>query len=270
VVLFRQDRQGEELNAFLAQRLGLLGGSFAMDAACGRFFIVDLARLLAEAGPDIFRFGLKLGPEPAHCSGKLAMGGDALRIGLALALRPLFGGPGFGGFGNARSHQRLCYLARAAPGAAQQPRLLLPLVGAAVGKPGLEFVALLASEPVADHVASSAANAAARHTVKGRSCSREGMRRRASSTSPGSTSATITDGSTPPSARISPQGETMRLWPYVSRPLSCRPPWAAANTKQPLSMARARTSTCQCASPVGRVKADGIARKSAPALAKAR
>ena len=44
---------------------------------------------------------------------------------------------------------------------------------------------------------------------------------------------------------------------------------AAANTKQPFSMARARISTCQWAAPVGRVNEDGIARKSAPALASA-
>ncbi len=39
---------------------------------------------------------------------------------------------------------------------------------------------------------------------------------------------------------------------------------------QPVSIARARNSTCQWALPVGTVNADGIARKSAPAWASAR
>ena len=56
----------------------------------------------------------------------------------------------------------------------------------------------------------------------------------------------------------------------LCRRLSCLPPCAAANTKQPFSMARARKSTCQCASPVCRVNADGIARNDAPASASAR
>ena len=56
-----------------------------------------------------------------------------------------------------------------------------------------------------------------------------------------------------------PQGSTISEWPKVSRPFSCLPPCAAANTKQPFSIARARTSTCQCASPVGWVKAEGMA-----------
>ena len=56
-----------------------------------------------------------------------------------------------------------------------------------------------------------------------------------------------------------PQGSTISEWPKVSRPFSCLPPCAAANTKQPFSMARARISTCQCASPVCWVKAEGIA-----------
>ena len=85
---------------------------------------------------------------------------------------------------------------------------------------------------------------------------------RAAATSAGSISAMTTPGSVPPSARMRPQGSTTSEWPKVSRPFSCLPPCAAANTKQPFSIARARISTCQCASPVCRVKADGIARKA--------
>ena len=55
----------------------------------------------------------------------------------------------------------------------------------------------------------------------------------------------------------------------MRRPSACSPHCAGANTKQPFSIARARISTCQCALPVGTVKAEGIARKSAPAWASA-
>ena len=44
----------------------------------------------------------------------------------------------------------------------------------------------------------------------------------------------------------------------------------AAITKAPFSMARARSSTCQCASPVGTVKADGTVKAKAPFCASAR
>ncbi len=45
-----------------------------------------------------------------------------------------------------------------------------------------------------------------------------------------------------------------------------RPTCAAATTNTPASIARARISTCQCASPVGTVKAAGIERTVRPAL----
>ena len=51
-----------------------------------------------------------------------------------------------------------------------------------------------------------------------------------------------------------------------------RLPWGrmGAKTKQPVSMARALSNVCQCASPVWRVKAAGTERKSAPACASVR
>ena len=49
----------------------------------------------------------------------------------------------------------------------------------------------------------------------------------------------------------------------------CTPGCAAAITKHPVSIARARSNTCQCASPVGRAKADGTANTWAPACARA-
>ena len=50
-------------------------------------------------------------------------------------------------------------------------------------------------------------------------------------------------GSVPRLRPESPQGAMISEWPKVSRLFSCRPPCAAANTKQPFSMARARSST---------------------------
>src|SRR3972149_34806 len=55
-----------------------------------------------------------------------------------------------------------------------------------------------------------------------------GMRARASAEAARSISAKMTPGSSPASARISPQGETIRLCPKVARPFSCSPPWVAA------------------------------------------
>ena len=92
------------------------------------------------------------------------------------------------------------------------------------------------------------------------------MRARASADAARSISAKMTPGSSPASASTSPQGETIRLWPKVARPFSCRPPCVAASTKAPVSMARARISTCQWASPVCLVKAAGMAMNSAPSI----
>ena len=101
-------------------------------------------------------------------------------------------------------------------------------------------------------------------TLKRRPCCSDGTARRALSTLAGSILAMKMPGSTPPSARTVPQGSTINEWPYVSRLFSCMPPCAAANTKQPVSMARARSSVCQCASPVFRVKAEGTVSNEAP------
>ena len=69
------------------------------------------------------------------------------------------------------------------------------------------------------------------------------------------------------SSRTSPQGSTTSEWPKVWRPSSCRPTCAAATTNRPASIARARSRTCQCALPVGTVKAAGTAMTSASASA---
>ena len=57
----------------------------------------------------------------------------------------------------------------------------------------------------------------------------------------------------------------------IGRPaILCGPPWAGEITKHPVSMARARSRTCQWARPVVSVKAEGTASSSAPACARLR
>jgi len=104
----------------------------------------------------------------------------------------------------------------------------------------------------------------------GRSCVSAGIICRASSTRVGSISAQMNPGSSPPSASTVPHGSTISECPKVARPHERRPHWPGANTKLPVSIARARINTCQCACPVVRVKAAGTVRKDAPAWANIR
>src|SRR5262249_10363883 len=152
IALFGQDWQGEELDAFLAQRLGLLGGRFAVDAAGGRLLVMDLARFLAKTRADILGIGLDLGSEPAHGGGELAMGGDALRVRALLRLLALLcrAGP-CRALGDPRRHQRLADLVGRALRTGQLTALRLRIEGAAAGEPRLEFVALRAPEAIEDH-----------------------------------------------------------------------------------------------------------------------
>ena len=101
--------------------------------------------------------------------------------GIELIIRSLRGRPSLA-LGDARRHQRLRDLAGAAVRARQQVPLLLLVEGVAAREPGLELVALLALEPVADHEASFARSASACTTWNGRSCWSEGTRERASCT----------------------------------------------------------------------------------------
>src|SRR5262245_47329758 len=225
-MVLRQRREREELDAFLAQGLGLLARGLAVDAARRGLLVVDLARLLGEARTDVLRLGLDLGAHLAHGGGQLAVGGEAVRLGLRLRGRSrglrrggrLSGGLGRpllgGALGDAGRHQRLLDPGRAAARTVDLAALGLAVEGRAVGEPGLELVTLVAFEPVADHEASLLNAAGARPIWNGRSCCSEGMRARASPTLAGSISATITPGSAPPaSATTSPQGATMRLCP---------------------------------------------------------
>ncbi len=93
---------------------------------------------------------------------------------------------------------------------------------------------------------------------------------RARATLAGSMSAITKPGSSPPSASTSPQGSTISEWPKVRRSPECRPHCAGAMTKQPVSIARARNSTCQWASPVTLVNAEGTDNITAPSCARAR
>ena len=71
-------------------------------------------------------------------------------------------------------------------------------------------------------------------------------------------------GLSPPSARIFPHGFIIKEWPKHSPPPSILPTEHGDTTKEPFSIARALFKTCQCASPVFFVNAEGTKRISAP------
>src|SRR5439155_27179689 len=176
---------------------------------------------------------------------------------------------------DARGHDGLFDLVRTADRTTHQLALDLRIVGRGVLEPAFESVVVVTAKRVSDHAdprtrCRCSGPALGSATLKRRPCCSDGTAFRAASTLEGSIFAGNTPGSTPPSARISPQGATISEWPKVSRLFSCRPACAAANTKQPVSIARERNSTFQCASPVLRVKAEGTVRKDAPASASAR
>src|ERR1700730_12846073 len=174
-----------------------------------------------------------------------------------------------------RGHDGSLHLGRAAGGTVHQFALFLDFIGGGALKPALERMAPLTAQVVPDHAdprtrCRCSGPALGSAMPKRRPCCSDGTVFRAVSTFEGSISARKTPGSTPPSASTTPQGSTISEWPKVSRLFSCMPACAAANTKQPVSMARARNSVCQCASPVLRVKAEGTVRYDAPLSASAR
>src|SRR5206468_4545293 len=169
-----------------------------------------------------------------------------------------------------RGHDGALDLGRAAGRAAHQLAFFLGLVGRRTLEPAFERMAAPAAEVIPDHAdprtrCRCSGPALGSAMPKRRPCCSDGIVCRAVTTFDGSIFARNTPGSTPPSASTSPQGSTISEWPYVSRLFSCRPAWAAAKMKQPVSMARARSSVCQCASPVFFVNADGTVRNEAPA-----
>ena len=76
------------------------------------------------------------------------------------------------------------------------------------------------------------------------------------------------------SSSTSPQGPTASECPWVRRggpsAAACSPHCAGASTKHPVSIARARSSTSQCAAPVAGENALGTVSTCAPARASAR
>src|SRR5262245_59356202 len=112
VAVFGQDGEGEELDALVRERLGFLGRRLTVNATGRSFLVMDLARLLGEARADVLRLGFDLGPQLAHGSSQLLVGGDALRLGLGrLCSRLVSGHLGAAlrlvALGDARRHQRL-------------------------------------------------------------------------------------------------------------------------------------------------------------------
>src|SRR3954469_16598332 len=285
ISFIRQHGQGKERNAFLVQFPGVIGRGFAIDRAVLGFAVVHLACFLGKLLAHIVGIRRQMIAQllelPAelvllrrHHRDRAGVGhGDLRRHARGLvanrdrrALVPAR---------QTRRHDRLLDPGRAAQRTRDQPPLGLLVVGGGVLEPAFETVAVVASECVVDHASpltrcKCVGSASGSITSKRRPCCSEGTRERAADTSAGSMSANTTPGSVPPSAMTRPHGSTTSECPKVSRPCSCRPPCAAANTKEPFSIARARISTCQCASPVCLVKAEGIARKLAPASASAR
>src|SRR5262249_42591889 len=294
----REHRKRVEFDAFLAQVLRLLRRSLAVDRAMVDLAVVHLARFLGKLLPDVIgvlgqviaqlpelrsEFALlrrhhrdrRLGGIGRGCPGHRRLGRRRLGCGRLGRWRWRRASAAFLGAGKRRRHDRLLDLAVAAGGAGHQPALGLLVVGRRIGKPALEGMALRANERVTDHrsapTALNGTGSASGSTISNRRpCCSEGMRPRAAATSAGATLPVTSPGPGPPSAPPRPHGATISEWPKVARPFSCMPPWAAANTKQPFSIARARISTCQCASPVCLVKAAGTEMNEEPASASAR
>src|SRR5258708_22532752 len=165
LVSARAPGQAAELDAFFGQRLGLLVGGLAIDAALVALAVVDLARFLGELRPDMLAVLLdllaQLQERLAHLLGHmlgqrrhlLLLRGrcrSGRRCGLRLrfdhGLAHLVTSPA-----DARRHAGARHLAVAAHGAADQGLLFLSFVGLAVLEPALELVALGAAQSVKKH-----------------------------------------------------------------------------------------------------------------------
>src|SRR5262252_3680052 len=235
-----------ELNALVVQFLRLLGRGFAVDRAVLDLAVMHLARLIGKLAADVLGI-------PGEVVAQL------LELGAHLAFLRRDHRDGRGGFGrrlrdagsrrggrrrcverhlrprDARRHDRLFDLGRAADRAGDEPPFDLLVEGGRIGEPALEVVPALADEGVADHGLPPTAcrwvgSAAGAATSKRRPCWSEGMRARATAISASAISAMTTAGSVLPSARTRPHGSITSEWPNVSRPFSWRPPCAAAST----------------------------------------
>src|SRR5262245_1318423 len=260
-----------EFDAFLGELFRFLRRSDTIDRAVLGFSIVHFARFLGEFRADIVGIlgevvvqFLELGAKLLllrryHCdrSGGGHRSGDVCGRSRCFNGRALFSCS----CRQARRHDCLLDLRRAALRTVHEGALRLLFVRRRILEPAFEFVAAVADECVTYHSAPRTtckwAGSAIGSTIsKRRPCCSDGIRARALATSAGSILAMTIPGSVPPSAMMRPQGSAITEWPYVSRPFSCLPPCAAAKTKQPFSIARARIRMCQCASPVCFVNAE--------------
>src|SRR5262249_48404849 len=283
VALVGQHGQRVKLDPFLVQLFGLIGSGLTIDRAVLDLAVMHLARLFGKFLADIVGILCEVVAQLLQLRAKLAAlrgwpgdwgsrPGGRRRGGRSLRQRriaPLFRSR------HPRRHDRLFDLDGVANRTSDEPRLGLLVVGCRVLEPTVECVPVVARQRVTDHAGPRTACRWAGSAIgpmisNRRPCWSDGIFARAAVTSAGSITARITPGSVSPSARMRPQGSTMREWPKVSRPFSCLPPCAAASTKAPFSIARARLSTCQCASPVCLVNAEGMARNEHPASASAR
>ena len=136
-----------------------------------------------------------------------------------------------------------------------RPLLELLLKVSGGSKPGFEPVAPGAVKIEDDHRTTSA-------SAIGRRCASAGMRCALRRSRLSSMSTKPTPVASPMSSSTSPQGLDHQRMAVSSRPSSWCPDCAAATMKVPASIARARSSTSQCARPVGTVNAAGTAIRS--------
>src|SRR3990170_4492954 len=205
IMILGQRRERHGGDAFLLQRSRFFEARLAIDAPRLGLPVMHLAGLLGEGRADMLGIGLKMGAEILEEGIGLLAPGRLKRLGR-------FGRPSPHG----RGHGRLLHLGAAATGTDHGAGAGLLVVGVARSEPGVEVMAPIADEREADHEASLRATCGERpaiSTSNSRPCLSAGMRARASAEAARSISAKIPPGSSPASARISPHGETIRLWP---------------------------------------------------------
>ena len=266
-------------------RPGVVGRGLAVDRAVLGLAVMHLARFLGEFRPDmvgvlgemVAQF-LELAAQLLllrrdHRDGRFLL--RVLRRGVAGAgIRPR--ARALARAGQPRRHDRFVDLGRAAMRAGHQLALDLLVVGRRIRRTSFRSrgpsrtPARSGSFGPPDHVQVGRLRQRLDDLETAAVLQRRDARARLRHFAPDRSRPSPRPARVPPSARMRPQGSTISEWPKVSRPFSCLPACAAANTKQPFSMARARISTCQCASPVCCVKAEGIASMVAPASASAR
>src|SRR5260370_12580634 len=236
-----------ELDAFLDERLGGVGRCLAVDRAVLDLAVVHAPRLFGEFLADVIGVLDDVVAQLLELLAQLDLFlGDDRDRRLFRLRRWRRGGIAAARRAERGRHDGLFALGGAAVRTGHQPsRGLMVDVGRIV-EPALEAMAGFAAERVADHAGPPTTcrwvgSAMGSRISKRRPCWSEAIRDRAAATSAGSMSANTMPGSMPPSARMRPQGSTTSECPNVSRPFSCLPPWTAAKTTHPFSIARARS-----------------------------